>query len=242
MPNINLDESSNVLNKLSKMGGGFPMPKFAGKSSNASDGINTALSAIKSKIPAEITPELGKEVVDIVDRGTDSLSLKQLEKDQQSRYLERIGGFPMPPLYRHEGDNHANNNNTRHYDGTVNIDEPCTHSNNAISSHIRKNAIRSNAKASRPPTLESYKRVWRNIGAVVGEDPQVDEQLRREVFARKLHRGEILIGKSRIVNNAKNRNVCSYVQQRRLSELSASVNSGSGSRNNDPASEESIVI
>eukprot|EP00535_Pseudo-nitzschia_heimii_P007286 CAMPEP_0197177568 /NCGR_PEP_ID=MMETSP1423-20130617/3125_1 /TAXON_ID=476441 /ORGANISM="Pseudo-nitzschia heimii, Strain UNC1101" /LENGTH=450 /DNA_ID=CAMNT_0042627129 /DNA_START=56 /DNA_END=1406 /DNA_ORIENTATION=- len=243
IPNGNFDESSNVLSKLRKMGGGFPMPKFAKKSSNSSGGINTALIGIKNDTPAEITPELGKEVVDITGRGTPSLSLKQqLENDKQSRYLERIGGFPMPPLYRQEDDNHSNNNKTRQYDGTVLSNESGNRSNNAISSHIRNNVNRSSAKISRPPTLESYKRVWRDIRAVVGNDPQIDEQLRREVFARKLHRGEILIRKNSNRKNAINSNVNCYVKQRRLSELSVSANSGRASPSKDTASEESRVI
>lgn len=258
MLDSNFDENSKVLNKLSSMGGGFPMPKFLKKASNAAESINTAFGGFKSKIPAEITPEFGKDVVDITGRETSSLSRKQqLENDQQSRYLERIGGFPMPPLYRHNDENHLNsssNNDTimmvrDKYDGSVNIIESGNRSNNAISSHIRNSVNRSDTKASRPPTLESYKRVWRDIRVVAGDDPRVDERLRKEVFARKLQRGEILVGKvgNSIMNNTNNRNVNSYVQQRRLSEFSHGIVSGNtsntgGRTNCGTTNEETIVI
>jgi len=258
MLDSNFDENSKVLNKLSSMGGGFPMPKFLKKASNAAESINTAFGGFKSKIPAEITPELGKDVVDITGRETSSLSLKQqLENDQQSRYLERIGGFPMPPLYRHNDENHLNsssNNDTTmmvrdKYDGAVNIIESGNRSNNAISSHIRNSVNRSDTKASRPPTLESYKRVWRDIRVVAGDDPRVDERLRKEVFARKLQRGQILVGKvgNSIMNSTTNRNVNSYVQQRRLSEFSHGSISGNtgntgGRTNRGTTNEETVVI
>jgi len=225
------DDRSKVLSKLSKMGGGFPMPKF-----------NKGVGGMKSSIPAEITPELGKDVVDIMGRDTSSLSLKQqLENDQQSRYLERIGGFPMPPLYRQMDEIRDQ------YDGAVSISESGTRGSNAISSHIRNNVNRSGTKASRPPALESYKRVWRDIRVVAGDDPLVDERLRKEVFARKLQRGEILAGKtgSGIMNSMNNRYVNTNVLQRRLSDLShSSVNasiSGGRTKCGTPA-DESIVI
>jgi hypothetical protein len=225
------DHRSKVLSKLSKMGGGFPMPKF-----------KKGVDGMKSSIPAEITPELGKDVVDIMGRDTSSLSSKQqLENDRQSRYLERIGGFPMPPLYRQIDEIRDQ------YDGAVSISESGTRGSNAISSHIRNNVNRSGTKASRPPALESYKRVWRDIRVVAGDDPLVDERLRKEVFARKLQRGEILAGKtgSGIMNSMNNHYVNTNVLQRRLSDLShSSVNasiSGGRTKCGAPA-DESIVI
>jgi hypothetical protein len=222
----NFDGRSNVLNKLSNMGGGFPMPKFSRISLNTSGGI-------MNKIPAEITPELGRDVVDMTGREISSLSLKEhLGYDQQSRYLERIGGFPMPPLYRRNDENYANINDN-------NINDLGTGSNNAVSSHIRNNLNRTGTKASRPPTLESFKRVWRDIRVLAGDDPRVDERLRKEVFARKLQRGEIFVGKT---GNSINMN--SYIHQQRLSELahgSTSNNNGRSKCSGTPP-EESIVI
>ena len=214
------------------------MPKFAKK-----EGINSSFNGIQSKVSAEITPELGKEAVNIMERQSSSLSLKQqLEKDQQSRYLERIGGFPMPPLFRHDDENHSNNINTREYDTAPTIIESEARSNNVISSHIRNHVNRGRTKIFRPPALESYKRFWHDIRGVVGDDPQNDDQLRREVFARKLYRGEILVGKNSSMNNANDRNRKGSVQQRRLSELSVSGNSDSGAQINNPTKEETAVI
>jgi len=202
-----VDERSMALMKLSKMGGGFPMPKFREKFSNADNGISTASGGIKCKIPAEITPELGRDIVDITGRETSSLLKQQLSKDQQSIYLERIGGFPMPPLYRHNDENNDRKNEGAmmvrgQYDGSA-------RNNNAISSHIRKNVNCGGTNAYRPPTLESYKRVWHDICVVTGDDPRVDELLRKEVFARKLQRGEILVGMGgkSIANNVNNHNM-----------------------------------
>lgn len=257
MIDSNFDERSKVLKKLNKMSGGFPMPKFL-KSSNVVEDVNIASGGINSMIPAEITPELAKDVVNIMGRGITSLSWqRQLENDQQSKYLERIGGFPMPPLYRHNDESHVNNSSRNEtalmardqYDGTVNMNDLSTRSNNAISSHIRNNVNRSCTKAYCPPALESYKRVWRDIPVMAGVDPRVDERLRKEVFARKLQRGEILVGKTEnsIMNNINNHIVNRYVQQRRLSELSHGSVSGNTSNNGRQTnrgtpSEESIVI
>jgi len=228
----NYDERSKALNKLGKMGGGFPMPKF----SRISPNIDTSGSIINN-IPAEITPKLGRDVVDIAGRESSSFSLKEhLKYDQQSRFLERIGGFPIPPLYRRKDDNYANNNNK-------NINDLGTGSNSAVSSHIRNNLNRTGTKASRPPSLESYKRVWRDIRVLEGDDPRVDERLRKEVFVRKLQRGEIFVGKT-----GNNFNMNSYMHQQRLSKLYHGRISGDTS-NNDGRSkcsgaspEESIVI
>ena len=226
----NYGERSKALNKLGKMGGGFPMPKF----SRISPNINTSGSIINN-VPAEITPEIGRDVVDITGRDSSSFSRKEhFEYDQQSRYMERIGGFPMPPLYRRQDDNYANNNK--------NINDLGTGSNNAVSSHIRNNLNRAGTKASCPPTLESYKRVWRDIRVLEGDDPRVDERLRKEVFIRKLQRGEIF------EKTGNNFNMNSYMHQQQVSKLSSGRISGDTS-NNDGRSkcsgappEESIVI
>jgi len=206
-----VDERSMALMKLSKMGGGFPMPKFRENFSNPDNCISTASGGMKCKIPAEITPELGRDIVDITGRETSSLSLEQqLSKDQQSIYLQRIGGFPMPPLYRHNDENNDRKNEGAmmvqgQYDGSSR--------NNAISSHIRKNVNCGGTNASRPPTLESYKRVWHDICVVTGDDPRGDELLRKEVFARKLQRGGILVGMDgkSIANNINNRNMKNHL-------------------------------
>jgi len=232
------DDRSKVLNKLSKMGGGFPMPKFQKLSSNSTEGSNTASGSTKSNVPVEITPELGKDVVDITGREKLSLSLEQqLDNNQQSRYLERIGGFPMPPLYRHNDEIVSNNQ----YGTTADSDESGTRSDNTVSSHIRNNVNRTGTKASRPPTLESYKRLWRDIRVVAGDDPAVDERLRKEVFARKLQRGEILVGKSGNSRMTKG-NVKSYLHQRRLSDLSRGSFSGNNSNNNSGTENDDSII
>lgn len=225
-----LDERSKILEKLSRLSGGFPMPKS----------VNTAVG-IQHNVPAEITPEVGKDVVDVMGRG--SLSLKhQLETLKQPR----LGGFPMPPLYMHnddsQGSGSSKNGARGQFDGTMNVSE--SRSNNAISSHIRNNVNRGGAKITRPPTLESYKRVWRDIPVIAGDDPRVDERLRKEVFARKLQRGDIVVGRTgAIANNINNH----FIQQRRLSDMSlASVTSGNttGERTQvtDEKAEESIII
>ena len=79
-----------------------------------------------------------------------------------------------------------------------------------------------NTQASRPPTLNSYKRLWRNIRVVAGDDPKVDERLRKEVFARKLQRGELFTRSSN-------------QQQRRLSGIH---NNSSNNSNNSSGSEQ----
>lgn len=199
-----------VLNKLSQMGGGFPLPKFL-KKSPANRG-------------RKITPELGNNVNDFVE--TDRR--KQVQNDQQSIFLERIGGFPMPALYRHNnskrnsdeihGGNSSGKNDTRK-------ESSSTRSNNAISSHIRNTVNRTSIKASRPPALERYQQAWRNIRVVTGDDPSVDERLRKEVFARRLQRGEIF-------NTLQNRKPQAYLPQRRHSGMSHSSGSGRGNSNN----------
>lgn len=216
----NIDERSKILEKLSKLGGGFPMPKFHNESPIVStEGVSMS-GALKNNVPAKITPEAGRDILDVVGRGSVSLQ-QQLESIKQSR----LGGFPMPPLYMHTNENQGSNQ----FDGAMNIGA----SNNAISSHIRNNVNRGSAKASRPPSLESYKRVWREIRLVAGDDPSVDQRLRKEVFARKLQRGEIFVGKTgnniNGINNSRYINNSQAVQQRRLSDMSiasGSANTG----------------
>jgi len=220
MAESSLDERSKILEKLSRLSGGFPMPRSA----------NTAVG-IQNNVPAEITPEVGKDVVDVMGRG--SLSLKhQLETVNQSR----LGGFPMPPLYMHTDENQAGQ-----FDGTMNISEP--RSNNAISSHIRNNVNRGSAKVTQPPTLQSYKRAWSEIRVIAGVDPRVDERIRKEVFARKLQRGDIFVGKTGtiVTNNINNR----FIQQRRLSDMSlasGSGNTGGRTQGTGGKAEDSIII
>eukprot|EP00533_Pseudo-nitzschia_delicatissima_P008317 CAMPEP_0116084826 /NCGR_PEP_ID=MMETSP0327-20121206/4003_1 /TAXON_ID=44447 /ORGANISM="Pseudo-nitzschia delicatissima, Strain B596" /LENGTH=655 /DNA_ID=CAMNT_0003575785 /DNA_START=320 /DNA_END=2287 /DNA_ORIENTATION=- len=229
----NINERSKILEKLSKLGGGFPMPKFHNESPIVSTQGFSMSGGFKNNVPAKITPEAGKDILDVMGRGSVSLQ-QQLESVKQSR----LGGFPMPPLYMHNNENQGD----IQFDGAMNISV----SNNAISSHIRNNVNRGSTKASRPPSLESYKRVWREIRLVAGDDPSVDERLRKEVFARKLQRGEIFVGKmGKNINTISNsRFINSHnVQQRRLSDMSiASGSSNTGRRTQSGATPEGSVI
>lgn len=234
----NLEERSRVLDKLSKLGGGFPMPK----SSFATEGVNTASGGITNNAPAEITPEAGKDIFDIIGRR--SISLKNQLNAKQSR----LGGFPMPPLYWQNGENQVSNSSIEgrgQFDGSgSSMNEPDSRISNAVSSHIRNNLNCGGTKASRPPALESYKRVWREIRVVAGDDPVVDERLRREVFARKLQRGQIFVGKTgnTAMGNMNNRYVNTYAQQLQLSDLSRGSGNASGRTKGGETADESIVI
>ena len=230
----NLEEHSKALKKLSKLGGGFPMPK----SSFAMESIINASGVMKNKIPAEVTPEAGKDIVDIIGRR--SMALKQQLNSKHSM----LGGFPMPPLYKHSDENQGSNSGR--FDVSVNNDDPGIRNNNAISSHIRNNVNCGGTKVTRPPALESYKRAWREIRVVAGDDPVVDERLRREVFSRKLHRGEIFAGKMRNNNVTSNINNCfmtnSHPQQQQLSDLSHRGGSSSNTRGGKGDGEEGSII
>jgi len=230
----NLEEHSKALKKLSKLGGGFPMPK----SPFAMEGIINTSGVMKNEIPREVTPEAGKDIVDIIGRR--SMALKQQLNSKHST----LGGFPMPPLYKHSDENQGSNSGR--FDGSVNNNDPGIRNNNAISSHIRNNVNCGGTKVTRPPALESYKRAWREIRVVAGDDPVVDERLRREVFSRKLHRGEIFVRKMRnnnVTSNINNRFMTnSHPQQRHLSDLSHRGGSSSNTSGGEGDREEGSII
>ena len=238
------------------------MPKFMKKNKTdaaaAGDTNNNTVNGTSNNngIPAEITPEISKDVVDVMGRGASASSRRQRGQHQgtwkglegfPSRYLERIGGFPMPSLYKHNSSNNSNDDNSNsnsnssnsneavvmirdRYDGVVNNESYIHNTTTPSSNNFNVNVICNSNMASRPPSLNSYKRVWRGIRVVAGDDPKVDERLRKEVFARKLQRGEIFVGNSGNSNNNNNNNVH---LQRRLSGLSHSSNSNSSINNNN---------
>ena len=82
------------------------------------------------------------------------------------------------------------------------------------------------------------------VRVVAGDDPVVDERLRREVFARKLQRGQIFVGKmgNNVMGNMNNRYVNSYTQQRQLGDLSRVSGNASGQTKGGKSADESIVI
>ena len=168
---------AQTLERISK-NGGFPMPKYdnnnnmnmkknvagvttVGNDEYAYSGTSEAARNINNG-SAKITPELNKDVIQVVNGGT-SIGRQQRHNIHDQNKGRNIGGFPMPPF--------------------ADVIETTTSNNRRINAD--------NTQASRPPTLNSYKRIWRNIRVVAGDDPKVDERLRKEVFARKLQRGDI---------------------------------------------------
>ena len=204
---------AQTLERISK-NGGFPMPKYdnnnnmnmkknvagvttVGNDEYAYSGTSEAARNINNG-SAKITPELNKDVIQVVNGGT-SIGRQQRHNIHDQNKGRNIGGFPMPPF--------------------ADVIETTTSNNRRINAD--------NTQASRPPTLNSYKRIWRNIRVVAGDDPKVDERLRKEVFARKLQRGDIF---TRSNNQHQHQQ-----QQRRLSGIHNNNNNNNNS-NNDSAS------
>jgi hypothetical protein len=194
-----------TLERISK-NGGFPMPNYNNMNMKKNVGVTTmgndeyAYSAGEAKKinngPAKITPELNKDVVQVMNGGT-SIGRQQRHIHDHNKG-RNIGGFPMPPF----ADPSSSSSDV--------IDTTTTSNNRKINAD--------NTQASRPPTLNSYKRLWRNIRVVAGDDPKVDERLRREVFARKLQRGDIFTRSSN-----------QHQHQRRLSGIHKYNNSNNNS-------------
>lgn len=273
---ISMDGAGSVedrliaLEKLNKFGGGFPMPKSFMRHTldSSAEEVNSAAADRNksSNIPTEITSDCTKGVVDVAVIETYSASGKELDQqpqqiDHQLKYLEQIGGFPMPSLYRNSlGKSVGNNRNNetvamdtkrnRCDDSITNI-ESHSHNRNLISNHIKSSVNRNgnDAKASRPLALDHYKRVWRDIRLARGDDPEVDERLRKEIFARKLQRGELFgNGRSNSITITNNNNIDGQEQQRRLSEISHNSNESDNNGNNSERTnsetgvDESLVI
>jgi len=112
--------------------------------------------------PAKITLGANKGVVEVLDGES---STRQRQRRHHGHQWN-IGGFPMPPF----------------------AVDPATDPASAYSNTNRKTNA-NNTQASRPPTLNLYKQLWRDIRVVAGDDPKIDERLRKEVFARKIQRG-----------------------------------------------------
>eukprot|EP00537_Pseudo-nitzschia_pungens_P003433 CAMPEP_0172369276 /NCGR_PEP_ID=MMETSP1060-20121228/31908_1 /TAXON_ID=37318 /ORGANISM="Pseudo-nitzschia pungens, Strain cf. cingulata" /LENGTH=723 /DNA_ID=CAMNT_0013094149 /DNA_START=208 /DNA_END=2379 /DNA_ORIENTATION=- len=241
-----MEDRISALNKLNKLGGGFPMPKFF-KRKNVGAGESVASAHDRQQngnTPAEITPDCDKDVVNVM--GSKILSVSRNERDQQPqeinhqlRYLEKIGGFPMPPLYRQNVGKQDGNDVVNEvpemerdrYDNATSHSQSHVH-NNAISNHIKNTVNCTTTRAARPPALDRYKQLWREIRVVAGDDPQVDERLRKEVFARKLARGKIFVGRSS-EGIALTRNANVQIHQRRPSDISQSNNTSDIKNSND---------
>ena len=241
-----LDERAIVLHKLNRLGGGFPMPKVAKRASEGS------VVGSKNRIfPIEITPEFNKDIVDL-DGSENASKIETDQKEEQIddrvKYLGKIGGFPMPSLYK----NKSVTMDRSRYDDSIPPTEVQSYGiRNSISTHIKNTVNNKSASAPRPPALDGYKQIWRDIRVVVGDDPEVDESLRKEVFARKLHRGEILGKRDDGIAATGNTNGTSDLQtyRQRLSELSHDSNNDDSLDNSshiqehpDADLEESIVI
>ena len=213
---------AQTLERISK-NGGFPMPKYdnnnnmnmkknvagvttVGNDEYAYSGTSEAARNINNG-SAKITPELNKDVIQVVNGGT-SIGRQQRHNIHDQNKGRNIGGFPMPPF--------------------ADVIETTTSNNRRINAD--------NTQASRPPTLNSYKRIWRNIRVVAGDDPKVDERLRKEVFARKLQRGDIF---TRSNNQHQHQQ-----QQRRLSGIHNNNNNSNNDSNSGSEQEEGkhIVI
>jgi len=198
---------AQTLERISK-NGGFPMPKYnnmnmkknvgATPMGNDEYAYGTSEARNTNKGPAKITPELNKDVVQVINGGT-SIGRQQRHLHDHNKG-RNIGGFPMPPFADPSS--------------SSDMMDTTTSNNRKINAD--------NTQASRPPTLNSYKRLWRNIRVVAGDDPKVDERLRKEVFARKLQRGELFTRSSN-------------QQQRRLSGIH---NNSSNNSNNSSGSEQ----
>jgi len=152
-------ESLDRLNK----NGGFPMPPIIRNDDeyayNQANNTNGG--------PAKNTLETNKGVFEVLDGGSSRRRRQRRHHGHHQSYNEwNIGGFPMPPFAVD-----PSNDTTSAYSNT----------------NRRINA--NNTQASRPPTLNLYKQLWRDIRVVAGDDPKIDERLRKEVFARKIQRG-----------------------------------------------------
>lgn len=189
----NPQQRSIVLEKLNKLSGGFPMPSPSLATSNG--------AGVPAPAPAQITPEAGKDIIDIITGGSrGAISLREKFNERQAK----LGGFPFPlPLHTNSSENQRV------------FPQPDTRSN-LISSHIRKNT--GSYRVRKAPSLDSFKKAYNEIGVVSGGD---HEKIRMEIFKRKLQRGDILVGRMMGSGNS-TRFANSFVQQqRRLSGLSA---------------------
>jgi len=137
--------------------------------------------------PAKITLGANKGVVEVLDGGS---STRQRQRRHHGHQWN-IGGFPMPPF----------------------AVDPSTDTASAYSNTNRKTNA-NNTQASRPPTLNLYKQLWRDIRVVAGDDPKIDERLRKEVFARKIQRGGFFIRSNN--KNAHHQQQQQQQQRRRL--------------------------
>ena len=183
----NHEQRSIVLEKLNKLtAAGFPMPRSS---------LPTESVSVPAPAPAQITPEAGKDIIDIITGGSRS-SLREKFDERQ----KKLGGFPFPlPLTNSERS----------------FPQPDAR-NNIVSSHIRNNT--GSYRTRRAPKLKAFKRAYNEIAILPGGD---SEKIRMEMFRRGLQRGDLVIGR-KMGYGTSTSFANSYVQQqRRLSGLSA---------------------
>lgn len=144
--------------------------------------ITNTRDVVHVNSPAKITPESHKDVVEILDGGT----LTGRRQRRLQPYKQRnIEGFSMAPF---AGDDlPVNSTSNKHIFFR-------TDTTKGTENHSHK-------QVPRPPNLESFKQLWYDSRVVPGDDPKVDEHLRKEIFARKVQRGEF---PTRTRNNGSN--------------------------------------